>query len=206
MSEKLWKMEFRAPTSKVTEMDALKLLCLNHSSHPYLPGTVLQYSWVCKSDFMCCWSPNSLSRSCAGFSCRGSKDSYPACKIGVRHFCSHGVSLRVPLHAQGTQTLSCAFSHNHFQIMHIWVYVPLVQALKLAGGHVLEPVMALEVTVDEEYLSPVLADLAQRRGTVCDIQSRQDNKVLLATVPLAEMMVSLSLKILHNHNVNNNTI
>lgn len=61
--------------------------------------------------------------------------------------------------------------------------------------------MALEVTVDEEYLSPVLADLAQRRGTVCDIQSRQENKVLLATVPLAEMMVSLSLKILHNHNV-----
>ncbi len=58
-----------------------------------------------------------LSRSCAGFSCRGSKDRYPACKIGARHFCCHGVSLRVPLHAQGTQTLSCAFSHDHLQIM-----------------------------------------------------------------------------------------
>ncbi|XP_016381331.1 ribosome-releasing factor 2, mitochondrial [Sinocyclocheilus rhinocerous] len=64
----------------------------------------------------------------------------------------------------------------------------MLKALKLAGGQVLEPVMALEVTVGEEYLSPVLADLAQRRGTVCDIQSRQENKVLLATVPLAEMM------------------
>uniref|UniRef100_A0A673NPZ4 G elongation factor, mitochondrial 2 n=1 Tax=Sinocyclocheilus rhinocerous TaxID=307959 RepID=A0A673NPZ4_9TELE len=62
------------------------------------------------------------------------------------------------------------------------------KVLKLAGGQVLEPVMALEVTVGEEYLSPVLADLAQRRGTVCDIQSRQENKVLLATIPLAEMM------------------
>ncbi|KAI2664611.1 Ribosome-releasing factor 2, mitochondrial [Labeo rohita] len=64
----------------------------------------------------------------------------------------------------------------------------MLKALKLAGGQVLEPVMALEVTVGEEYLSPVLADLSQRRGTVCDIQSRQENKVLLATVPLAEMM------------------
>lgn len=50
--------------------------------------------------------------------------------------------------------------------------------------------MDLEVTLWEEHLSPVLGDLAQRRGTVRDIQSRQEDKVLLATVPLAEMMVS----------------
>lgn len=50
--------------------------------------------------------------------------------------------------------------------------------------------MSLEVTVEEELLSLVLGDLAQRRGTVRDIQSRLSNKVLLASVPLAEMMVS----------------
>ena len=50
--------------------------------------------------------------------------------------------------------------------------------------------MSLEVTVGEEYLSPVLGDLAQRRGGIRDIQSRHDDKVLLASVPLAEMMVS----------------
>ncbi|KAM9441483.1 ribosome-releasing factor 2, mitochondrial [Clarias gariepinus] len=64
----------------------------------------------------------------------------------------------------------------------------MLKGLKQAGGQVLEPVMSLEVTVDEEYLSSVLGDLAQRRGTVQDIQSRHDSKVLLATVPLAEMM------------------
>ncbi|XP_076614186.1 ribosome-releasing factor 2, mitochondrial [Chaetodon auriga] len=64
----------------------------------------------------------------------------------------------------------------------------MLKALRLAGGQVLEPVMSLEVTVSEEYLGSVLGDLAQRRGTVRDIQSRLDNKVLLATVPLAEMM------------------
>ncbi|XP_028274508.1 ribosome-releasing factor 2, mitochondrial [Parambassis ranga] len=64
----------------------------------------------------------------------------------------------------------------------------MLKALRLAGGQVLEPVMSLEVTVGEEHLGAVLGDLAQRRGTVRDIQSRQDDKVLLGTVPLAEMM------------------
>ncbi|KAM8871372.1 ribosome-releasing factor 2, mitochondrial [Synchiropus picturatus] len=62
------------------------------------------------------------------------------------------------------------------------------KALKLAGGQVLEPLMSMEVTVAEEHLGSVLGDLAQRRGTIRDIQSRHDNKVLVATVPLAEMM------------------
>ncbi|KAG8010597.1 Ribosome-releasing factor 2, partial [Nibea albiflora] len=64
----------------------------------------------------------------------------------------------------------------------------MLKALRLAGGQVLEPVMSLEVTVGEGHLGTVLGDLAQRRGTVQDIQSRHDNKVLLAAVPLAEMM------------------
>lgn len=49
--------------------------------------------------------------------------------------------------------------------------------------------MSLEVTIGEEHLGSVLGDLSQRRGTVRDIQSRHDDKVLLASVPLAEMMV-----------------
>ncbi|XP_024155532.1 ribosome-releasing factor 2, mitochondrial isoform X2 [Oryzias melastigma] len=64
----------------------------------------------------------------------------------------------------------------------------MLKALKLAGGQVLEPVMSLEVTVGEEHLGAVLGDLAQRRGVVRDIQSRHDDKVLLASAPLAEMM------------------
>uniref|UniRef100_A0A6Q2YGJ7 Ribosome-releasing factor 2, mitochondrial n=1 Tax=Esox lucius TaxID=8010 RepID=A0A6Q2YGJ7_ESOLU len=64
----------------------------------------------------------------------------------------------------------------------------MLKALRQAGGQVLEPVMSLEVTVEEGHLSAVLGDLAQRRGAIQDIQNRLDNKVLLATVPLAEMM------------------
>lgn len=49
--------------------------------------------------------------------------------------------------------------------------------------------MNLEVTVTRDYLSPVLADLAQRRGNIQEIQTRQDNKVVIGFVPLAEIMV-----------------
>ncbi|XP_014820432.1 PREDICTED: ribosome-releasing factor 2, mitochondrial-like [Calidris pugnax] len=62
------------------------------------------------------------------------------------------------------------------------------KALKKAGIQVLEPLMNLEITVSEDHLSAALADLAQRRGSIQEIQSRQDNRVVVASVPLAEMM------------------
>ncbi|XP_021557683.1 ribosome-releasing factor 2, mitochondrial isoform X2 [Neomonachus schauinslandi] len=64
----------------------------------------------------------------------------------------------------------------------------LQQALKKADKQVLEPLMNLEVTVTRDYLSPVLADLAQRRGTIQEIQTRQENKIVTGFVPLAEIM------------------
>ncbi|XP_021795150.1 ribosome-releasing factor 2, mitochondrial isoform X2 [Papio anubis] len=62
------------------------------------------------------------------------------------------------------------------------------KALKKADKQVLEPLMNLEVTVARDYLSPVLADLAQRRGNIQEIQTRQDNKVVIGFVPLADIM------------------
>lgn len=62
------------------------------------------------------------------------------------------------------------------------------KALKKADKQVLEPMMNLEITVSDHHLGAVLGDLAQRRGSIREIQSRQDNKVVLASVPLAEMM------------------
>ncbi|XP_018430215.1 PREDICTED: ribosome-releasing factor 2, mitochondrial [Nanorana parkeri] len=62
------------------------------------------------------------------------------------------------------------------------------KALKKAEKQILEPLMRLEITMGEEYLGTVLGDLAQRRGHVQEIQSRLDNKVILALVPLAELM------------------
>ncbi|KAL7988959.1 hypothetical protein Chor_007878 [Crotalus horridus] len=58
----------------------------------------------------------------------------------------------------------------------------LQKALKNADKQVLEPVMNLEVTVPGNYVGVVLADLAQRRGNIKDIQGRLDNQVGYSTV------------------------
>ncbi|XP_010221793.1 PREDICTED: ribosome-releasing factor 2, mitochondrial [Tinamus guttatus] len=62
------------------------------------------------------------------------------------------------------------------------------KALKKASIQILEPLMNLEITVSEDHLSAALADLAQRRGSIQEIQSRQDNRVVVAAIPLAETM------------------
>ncbi|KAM4050074.1 ribosome-releasing factor 2, mitochondrial [Anomaloglossus baeobatrachus] len=62
------------------------------------------------------------------------------------------------------------------------------KALKAAGKQILEPMMRLEITMGEDHLSSVLADLSQRRGNVQEIQDRLDNKVVIALAPLEELM------------------
>jgi elongation factor G len=51
----------------------------------------------------------------------------------------------------------------------------------------LEPVMKLEVTVPEEYLGPITADLNARRAQISDVLLRGKLRVVLAVVPLRQM-------------------
>ncbi|KAG7215338.1 hypothetical protein INR49_022575 [Caranx melampygus] len=112
-----------------------------------------------------------------------------AVENGVNSSYLQGPLLGYPLQSVCTQIQSVSVEPGTSSAMvSACVSRCMLKALRLAGGQILEPMMSLEVTVGEEHLSTVLGDLAQRRGTVRDIQSRHDNKVLLATVPLAETM------------------
>ncbi|HKI37834.1 MAG TPA: elongation factor G [Gemmataceae bacterium] len=51
----------------------------------------------------------------------------------------------------------------------------------------LEPVMKLEVTVPEEYLGPVTADLNARRAEIHEVHARGKLRVVEALVPLAKV-------------------
>jgi elongation factor G len=51
----------------------------------------------------------------------------------------------------------------------------------------LEPIMAVEVTVDDEFLGAVIGDLNQRRGHVQDVGSRGVKRVVQAHVALRNM-------------------
>jgi elongation factor G len=52
---------------------------------------------------------------------------------------------------------------------------------------ILEPVMAVEVVVPEDFMGAVVGDLSSRRGKIQDMDSRAGAKVVTALVPLAQI-------------------
>jgi len=63
----------------------------------------------------------------------------------------------------------------------------LRDAAKKASPTLLEPRMALEVVVPEDYLGSVMGDVTSRRGNVKGMNPRNGVQVLNADVPLSEM-------------------
>jgi elongation factor G len=61
------------------------------------------------------------------------------------------------------------------------------EACRRAGAVLLEPVMAVEVVIPENYMGEVISDLNARRGRIQNLESRPGLRTLQATVPLAEL-------------------
>ena len=61
------------------------------------------------------------------------------------------------------------------------------EALEKAGSVLLEPIMAVEVVVPEEFVGAVQGDLASRRGDITGFESRGRTQVITGEVPLAAM-------------------
>uniref|UniRef100_A0A286XSU6 Ribosome-releasing factor 2, mitochondrial n=1 Tax=Cavia porcellus TaxID=10141 RepID=A0A286XSU6_CAVPO len=117
------------------------------------------------------------------------KDSQEAVENGVHNACLQGPLLGSPIQ-DVTITLHSLVIHPGTSATMISACVSrcVQKVLKKADKQILEPLMHLEVTVPRDFLSPVLADLAQRRGNVQEIQTRQYNRVVIGFVPLAEIM------------------
>jgi elongation factor G len=61
------------------------------------------------------------------------------------------------------------------------------RAVQVAHPSRLEPIMVVEVTVDDEFLGAVIGDLNQRRGHVQDVGSQNAKRLVTALVPLRNM-------------------
>ena len=61
------------------------------------------------------------------------------------------------------------------------------RAVAAANPSRLEPIMAVEVVVDDEYLGAVIGDLNRRRGNVLDVAQRGAKRVVQAHVALRHM-------------------
>lgn len=117
------------------------------------------------------------------------KDSREAIDNGIHSACLQGPLLGSPVQDVAITLHSLVIHPGTSSTMISACVSRCVQkALKTADKQILEPLMNLEVTVTREHLSAVLADLAQRRGSIQEIQTRQDNRVVVGFVPLAETM------------------
>jgi elongation factor G len=61
------------------------------------------------------------------------------------------------------------------------------EALRRAKPVLLEPIMAVEVVVPEEYMGPVNGDIVSRRGQLEGTEIRGTTQIIKASVPLSEM-------------------
>ena len=61
------------------------------------------------------------------------------------------------------------------------------EAVKNAGGVILEPIMKVEVVTPEQFFGDVLGDLNSRRGVIQHSEARGNAQVIRVLVPLAEM-------------------
>jgi elongation factor G len=63
----------------------------------------------------------------------------------------------------------------------------LKEAARRAKPVLLEPVFEVEVVTPEEFMGDVIGDLSRRRGHVGEMDQRGSDRIVRATVPLAEM-------------------
>ncbi|MGD0950089.1 MAG: elongation factor G [Candidatus Binatia bacterium] len=61
------------------------------------------------------------------------------------------------------------------------------EATSKASPVILEPIMAVEVVVPEEFMGDVIGDLNSRRGKIQGMEARAGAQVIAAQVPLSEM-------------------
>ena len=61
------------------------------------------------------------------------------------------------------------------------------EACRRAKPVLLEPMMAVEVVVPEEYMGPVNGDMVSRRGQLEGTEIRGTTQIIKASVPLSEM-------------------
>ena len=61
------------------------------------------------------------------------------------------------------------------------------EAARKAKAVLLEPIMAVEVVVPEEYMGDVIGDLNSRRGRIEGMELRSTTQIIKSSVPLSEM-------------------
>jgi elongation factor G len=117
------------------------------------------------------------------------REYVPAVEKGVVEALEHGIlagypmsDLRVTLYDGSYHEVDS--SEMAFKIAGS---MAIKQAVRKAKPVLLEPIMAVEVVVPEDYMGDVIGDLNSRRGRIEGLELRGTSQIIKSSVPLAQM-------------------
>jgi elongation factor G len=117
------------------------------------------------------------------------REYIPAVEKGVREAVERGVLAGYPMVGVKVTLLDGSFhevdsSELAFKIAGSMGFK---EGAKRAQPVLLEPIMAVEVIVPEDFIGEVSGDLSSRRGKITNLEARDGVRLVKAKVPLAEM-------------------
>jgi elongation factor G len=117
------------------------------------------------------------------------KEYIPAVEAGVREAAATGVLAGYPVIDVHVTLYDGSYHDVDSSEMAFKVAgsMGFKNALQQAQPVLLEPVMAVQVLVPEDYMGDVIGDLNSRRGNISGMEQRNGLQVIDAKVPLAEM-------------------
>ncbi|BAF58498.1 translation elongation factors [Pelotomaculum thermopropionicum SI] len=117
------------------------------------------------------------------------KEYIPAVDAGAKEAMENGVLAGFPVIDVGVTLLDGSYHEVDSSEMAFKIAgsIGFKDAARRADPVLLEPVMKVEVVVNEEYMGDVIGDLNSRRGRIEEMEARNGMQVIHAYVPLAEM-------------------
>jgi elongation factor G len=117
------------------------------------------------------------------------REYIPAVEKGVREAMETGVLAGYPMVDVKVTLLDGSYHEVDSSEMAFKIAgsMGFKEGSKRAQPVLLEPVMAVEVLVPEEFIGEVSGDLSSRRGKILNLEARSGVRALEAKVPLAEM-------------------
>ena len=117
------------------------------------------------------------------------KEYIPAVKKGISESMESGILAGYPVINFKVALIDGSFhevdsSEMAFKIAGSMAFK---KACKKANPVLLEPIMAVEIVVPEQFMGDVIANLNSKRGKISELADRAGAKVIKALVPLSEM-------------------
>jgi elongation factor G len=117
------------------------------------------------------------------------KEYIPAVETGAREALEGGILAGYPMSDVKIRLLDGSYHDVDSSEMAFKIAgsLALKEAARRAKPVLLEPIMAVEVVVPEDYMGDVIGGLNSRRGHIEGMELRGTTQIIKATVPLSEM-------------------